>query len=404
MAHPGHAALSGGGSPGEHGDEGMSPMSTSASTIRVRRVRRAYLDNLKVLMVAAVIVAHVCMAWTAVGVWVVREEPLREPLLSVVTLLVATGGLFGLALFFVIAGSLTPGSVARKGLVGFLADRALRLGVPMVFFVLFLSPIVEYADDDNLGWDRGFWSFVPEIWWPPAPGPTWFLGVLLVFSSVYAVARTLLPARDTSRPSTPLTRRTLASFAVAIAVASYLLRFAAPLGEEVFRLSLAQAPAWLGAFTLGVLGGERGWFDGLTPRTHRSARLMTGLALLGLVLVFVGVTATDSELDVLAGRGTWPSLVVAVLEGVLVVGMSVWLLEVFRRRYDHQGPLAREMGRDAYAAYVFHQVVLVGLVVFSRSWGWPPEVDFLLVAVAGVVLSFLVGGLVVRLPGVRRIL
>jgi glucan biosynthesis protein C len=121
--------------------------------------RRGYLDNLKVLLVTGVIVAHAVFAWTRVGTWVLREPSVREPLLSTMELVALVGGLLGLAPFFVIAGALTPASFARKGPRRFLADRALRLGVPMVFFVVVMSPFVEYVDTDNVGWDRGFWAF-----------------------------------------------------------------------------------------------------------------------------------------------------------------------------------------------------------------------------------------------------
>lgn len=68
------------------------------------------------------------------------------------------------------------------------------------------------------------------------------------------------------------------------------------------------------------------------------------------------------------------------------------------------GRLARELSRAAFAAFVVHQVVLVCLVLASRQVPWPPEVEYLLLAVLGVIGSFGLGALVVRLPGVSRIL
>ncbi len=353
----------------------MRPMALPAQRQQQpeRAQRYAYADNLKVLMVAAVIFGHVCVAWTGIGEWVFEEEPLREPLFSLVALILGVGALLGLALFFVIAGQFTPHSLARKGLHRFLVDRVLRLGVPMVFFVIFLSPFVEYVDSDNVGWDRGFAAFTLDIWWPPAPGPTWFLGVLLMF-------------------------------AAAITVTSYLVRLEVPLAEERYRLALGQAPAWIAAFTFGVVGGERGWFDSLTPRVIRAAGTMALAAVVPWATVLVFVAATDGDMDPFLGGGTWQSLFVAVIEGCYILGLSVWLIAVFRRKYNHQGRLARELSRGAYAAFVIHQIVLVGLVLATHEVSWPPEVDFLVVAVAGVAFSFGTASLLVRLPGVRRIL
>ncbi|MGH3333610.1 MAG: hypothetical protein ACRDPJ_20110 [Nocardioidaceae bacterium] len=48
--------------------------------------------------------------------------------------------------------------------------------------------------------------------------------------------------------------------------------------------------------------------------------------------------------------------------------------------------------------------MLVGPVLATHEVSWPAEVDFLVVAVAGVAFSFGTASLLVRLPGVRRIL
>jgi len=47
--------------------------------------------------------------------------------------------------------------------------------------------------------------------------------------------------------------------------------------------------------------------------------------------------------------------------------------------------------------------VLVGLVLASREVGAAPEVSYLAVASLGIVISFLIGWLLTKVPGVRRI-
>ncbi len=366
------------------------------------RHRFRYLDNLKVILVIGVIVGHVTLAWTGVGVWVFEEPPVREPLLSILVVLAVVGAMFAMPLFFLIAGLFTPGSLQRKGLRRFCAERVVRLGVPMLFFIVFLSPLVEYVDPDNAGYDAGFGAFALEIWWPPAPGPTWFLGVLLVFSLGYAQLRTLWPQRNRKMSSPHLARLTI--FVGLVAAISYLVRLAIPMGVEVWRLALGQAPGWLAGFGLGVYGAERGWFDPIDPSIARAMR-RTAWAATTLFIVFLGVAmATGGNIEDFAGGGTWQSLVTAGVEATLIVAMSLWILDLFRRRFDHQGPLAQEMNRSAYAAFVLHQVVLVGLVLITHRTTWPPEIEFALVALLGVVGSFGLASIFIRLPGVNRVL
>lgn len=367
----------------------------------ITRTRHGSFDNLKVVLVCGVIVGHTTMAWTGVGDWVFDEPHVRDPLLSLLVLVAVIGALFAIPVFFFVAGAFTPGSFRRKGLGRFLVDRTLRLGLPMLFFVIVLSPLIEYVDPDNVGWDKGFWAFVPFIWWPPAPGPTWFLGVLLLFSALYAVLRTIRPARAV-QPGPPRLR-TLAAAAAGVALVSYLIRLAIPLGVEFGRLALGQTAGWVTGFALGVVGAERGWYPHLRGEMGIRIRRLALGALALCALVIGSAAVTGANMDDYAGGGTWQSLTVATLEGALIVTMSLWLVDLFGRRFDRQGRLAQAMSRSAYAAFLFHQLILVGLVLASRWVPWAPEVEYVLVASLGVAVSFGVGSLVTRLPALSRV-
>jgi glucans biosynthesis protein C len=367
------------------------------------RSRAGYADNLKVLLVVGVIVGHATMAWTKNDAWVLEEPPVREPLLTLLDLAALVGVLFAMALFFMIAGSFTPRSLARKGPRRFLVDRVARLGVPLVFYLLVCAPIVEFVDaQDNAGWSKGFLAFVTHSWRHPAPGPTWFLEVLLLFSVVYAIARTIWPARAAT--PTPIRARYLVAAGVFVAVASYLIRIVVPFDGEPFQdLFVAQAPGWVAGFILGVVGAERGWFDRISPALAHRLFQAAWAAVAGVVIVVaVDAGAMGADIKEFWGGGTWQSLVLAVLQGVVVVAMSVWLLDVFRRRVNHQRRLTREMGRAAFVAFVVHQVILVGTVLATRLVPWPPEIELITAAALAVIGSFAVGALVVRLPRVSR--
>ncbi|PFG40164.1 fucose 4-O-acetylase-like acetyltransferase [Georgenia soli] len=376
---------------------------------RPRRVPRdAWADNLRTLLVAGVVLAHAVIAWTGVGNWVLTTTPVRDPLLTFLLLLSLVGSFFGMALFFWIAGLYSAPSLRRKGPRAFFRDRLVRLGVPLLLFVLLLAPFVEYVDSSNAGWDQGFWALTLTVVWvpplsglmlPPAWGPTWFLAVLLVLSAGYATVRAVLPRPE--RVST-LRGRHLAGVGVLVAGASFLVRLGVPLGDEWLRLPLPQAPAWVAGFTLGVVGAERGWFH--DPVLARRAGRVACVAAGATAIVIAVSSRTGTDIALFAGGGTWQSLVAAALEAVLVVTVPVWLIDVFRRRADHQGPLAREAGRAAYAAFLLHQPVLVGLVLASQHVAWPPEVSFLVVSAAAVAGSFALGALVVRLPGASRVI
>jgi len=107
----------------------------AAGAGRVPPSRRwSYLDELKVLVVAGVIVVHVAITYGAAGSWYVPDidestSAVGEVVLSV---LVVIGALFSMGLLFLVAGALTVPSLERKGARRLVVERLKRLGVPLV--------------------------------------------------------------------------------------------------------------------------------------------------------------------------------------------------------------------------------------------------------------------------------
>jgi glucan biosynthesis protein C len=83
---------------------------------------------------------------------------------------------------------------------------------------------------------------VREQVWHFAPGPTWSLEALLVFSLAYALWRALRP-----HALPPVWRRLrgveVAGVALLIAVAAFAVHLAFPVGSEQFHLQLALFPS-----------------------------------------------------------------------------------------------------------------------------------------------------------------
>lgn len=366
---------------------------TGAGPVAAVGPRRAYLDNLKVFLVACVIVGHAFITYGDLGSWAYREPSENEVFSLVSAVFVSLGSLFAMGLFFLIAGLLTPGPLARKGPAGFLRDRAVRLGVPFVAFVLLLYPITEwFGDPDGTVLDE-----LAAGWRSPDPGPLWFVGVLLLYSVGYVAWRAVRPA-GRSGPMRPFL---LVWFAAAIAAGNLIVRLWFPMNSDQFLSAhIWQWPQCLALFVLGVLSAERGW---LQPVPSRVRRVGGWAALAGLATMMTAI-ATASSSEPFAGGATWQAALTGTCEGAVAVGGSVWLLGTFERRFDRTGPFARALGRAAFGAYVLQAPVLVGCALMLQSVPVAPEVKFWIVAPLGVAGSFALAWLLTRLPGVRRIL
>jgi peptidoglycan/LPS O-acetylase OafA/YrhL len=183
-----------------------------------------------------------------------------------------------------------------------------------------------------------------------------------------------------------------------IAVASFLVRLWFPVlsGDLAWTLNLWEYPEMMALFALGVLARERGWLtDGLSPQMRRTCGQAAVIGVILAALVGVGITLSEDPGPFLGGL-RWEAMLIPFIEATLALGMSLWLIDWFRRRANHAGALVRGMGRASFGAYLVHAPIIVLLAIALRGVPVPAELKVLTVFGLGVVASFGIGWLATR--------
>ncbi|MCF6474140.1 acyltransferase [Nonomuraea sp. MG754425] len=361
--------------------------------------RLLYVDNLRVCLTMLVVAHHVALVYGNLRVWPNAQPPptVGEGLpLDAFVLLNQT---FFMGLFFLLSGLVAPGSLDRRGPRGFAADRLRRLGIPFLIFLVLLRPIYTLPTylDLPVGERPSYGVFYlteSDI------GPMWFVEVLLIFSLCYAFLRR--PGR-----AGPVAGRLRAwhilGFALVLGAVTYLWRVLVPLGTYVPVLGLPSAaylPQYVALFAVGVVAHRRG----LLSELRRPVPLGLGLVAASLVpMVALGGYET------LAPEGAPPALAPAHLgfalwDSLFATGTILLLLGLFRRYANVAGPRARFLARNAYAVYLVHAPIIVGVVAMARPVEFAAVPKFLVVLPIAMALSWLVAGLVTRLPWFRTVL
>ena len=91
-------------------------------------------------------------------------------------------------------------------------------------------------------------------------------------------------------------------------------------------------------------------------------------------------------------------------ETILFIGMTVFLLYLFRERFNKAGPLLRSMARNVYTVYIVHLPLVWGMNLFFLSVNIPTILKFFLVSFITISLSFLLSSLIRKVPYVKRVL
>ena len=127
-----------------------------------------------------------------------------------------------------------------------------------------------------------------------------------------------------------------------------------------------------------------------------------------MILLFwplvLGGGALEHGLDPFRGGMHWQALAYALWESFLGLGMCIGLIHIFRSYGDRQGKLGRLLSRNAYAAYLVHEVVIVAIAYAVRDVALYPLLKWVGVALVAVPLCFVFGISVRKLPYADRVL
>jgi glucans biosynthesis protein C len=390
---------------------------TTSTLNSSRDGRFQYLDVVKLLLTILVVGVHAAITYGAAGSWFF-DDPLQNfPTSAALTFFNIYCQSFFMGLFFFISGLFTPRSIERKGPARFVLDRLVRLGIPLVVFFFIINPLTDYAGYRAahpagvgiLGFLRVGILTLAET----GTGPLWFVQTLLGFSILSALVAVVLPQTVRRAPQAAIPRplspgRTylaLLGTGLGIGVLSFVVRQRFPLMTAVSNLQLGYFTQYIVSFILGMAAGRSGFLDRLTELSPRPWYWSSLGCILLMPVLLVAGGAFDNGLDAYATGLRWQALAYALWEQATAVVFSMALLLFARRRLNSPGPALRVASRNAYVVYVFHAPVIVWTAYAWLGLQLPPAVKWMMLTVAGVAATVLLGELVLkRIPGVRRVM
>ncbi len=367
--------------------------------------RTFFIDRLRVVLTALVILHHTAITYGGSGGWFYREvTDGGTPTSLLLTVFCAVNQAFFMGMFFLVAGYFTPASLARKGVGRFLLDRLVRLGIPLLVFGFLVGPLaVALAGVPRGGQPMARWlelmgnaGFVI--------GPLWFAWALLLFVVGFVVWRGLRPERAGLAAHAQPSHAAWWWSALGVGATALAVRQFVPVGENVMGLQLGYFASYVFLFALGCIASRHRWLERIE---RQQARRWRRIALITLPLLFI-VAAVSGGLsgkpvNFNGGLGL-PAIVYAFWEPFVAWGVIAWLLVTFRERFNTPSAVWQRWGGEAYGAFVVHAPLVVAASVALAGWTAPPLLKFAVVGLTGVLGSFVIAGCLLKLPGARRVL
>lgn len=360
--------------------------------------RLYFVDNIRSFVIVQVVVLQAAVTYSSLGMWYYQEAAALGPLTTLSFGIIQSFiQAYSLGLLFLVAGYFVPASFSRKGAARFLRDRAVRLAMPALIYMLIINPALVYyvmrlsaeaalsaPNPTSTPTPGGFYlGYLLGLNFLGGSGPMWFAIALLIFSAAYAAARVLRgdpekkdeeeeeaegaewvegaegPDGAGEEAKLPGHREVVALILV-IAAAAFTIRLVQPIGTAVLNMQLSFFASYVALFAVGIAARRRRWLERIPPSfglAWLKAALVGGTAFwLALFLVGIG---PEGEISLINGGLRWQSAAYALWEAFFCVGVCLGIVVVFRERFNSGGRLPRFMADNSFAVYFFHPVILI---------------------------------------------
>ena len=364
--------------------------------------RLLYIDNLRIILVVLVVLAHVAITYGPVGFWYYYE---RTELNStyVLAFFVSLMQAFLIGLFFMISAFFTPSALNKKGPKNFFIDRIKRLGIPLLFYIFVIAPSILYLDNLIIKGERAnYFIFYYENVLKKGiidVGPLWFLQVLLFFSILYAIFNEVIIRLLKDKRQLILKFPSNKNIFIAIlilAFVTFLVRLQFPISATTSYLNFGLAPQYIFLFGLGIFAFNNNWFEAITLKKVKFWFSIAMIAILFWPLFIFFGRSPGLSIEIFAGGLNWQSFIYAFWEAVLSISLSICFIYLFRKKFNHQTKLFKEISKSTYSVFIIHSIVIVLLSYLLKDMMFHPLVKFAIVALVGLALCFLISFYITR--------
>ena len=352
--------------------------------------RYDFLDNLKWALIILVILHHAAASagLDPIGFNLPKVIPSEQWQYDVLNAFQANNQSFFMGIFFFVSAFFVVSSYRRKGAILFIADKFKRLGIPTLIWLFVILPLMSLAVSSHYALNNitGFFK-TAQI----DLGVTWFCWMLIVFNLLWLLFTKLTQEKmiiDQSQPIPAIWKMILLGI-IMIPLNLFGLSMQNKLGENFLGFHLlGYFPMYITMFFLGIYAYRFKWIDQIEFK-HAFA---------GIVLwIFVRAYLTPA----LSGYSFNAYI---ALRGFTVIGMSLFLIYAFKILFNHQSKWTIVLSRTAFAAYVFQiPFLFITTKIYQPFMTQVPLLNFLVIAVPSVMLSFGFGYLICKTPLLKRV-
>ena len=379
--------------------------------------RLLFLDNLKILFAILVVFTHIRVAYGGEGWWYYisslnENNPIDEITLIIFYMTAGIGGIFQpalMGLFFLMGSYFIPKSYDRKGTYKFWKERLLRIGIPLLLYILLFNPVIGYllAVGGIQPWASysrmqgsfieyylsNFFSLENFIEFITFWTITWFLAVLLIFTAIYTLWRRLSKINTIKIhiPKELSIPKNIYLFLISIGLGflTFLVRINFPFSETPLGLLIGYMLQYFMMFCFVIIAYRYAWFKHMTRNHVKFWAITIFIAVMLFFTYFFVIVGVDSDFSTFFGGFNFNALVFALVDNIGSMGMIFVLIKIFHAKFNKQGKLLKNLADSSYYIYLIHPFVAIPLSLSIASIQISPLIKLAIVFPLTFILCYL---------------
>lgn len=412
-----------------------------------------FIDYLRAFVVILVVVDHVAMAYAFRfgDVWFLKDSD-RGTFYDVLHLIIDA---FHMPILFLLAGMFVVPSLSRRGVVNFMKERWIKLGIPFVIGISTLVPFMTYPKYLWKGGDLGFFDYLsdkfftvewrvsdwfeftyPALTGDIGPAGFWFLYFLMMLTVIAVIVWKIAPFLVhwigvavgwlMQHPLQGyLIVSVLCTLAISISELYWGHRFWAGFWVlfyargNLFMLYIIYFIFGIGLREAGYLD-RRDWLEALSRNWLYWTLFAVGLGSVYcwycLAYYDEGAFSFDILLHFYRG-GDWASAlpilkevgpmiwVRTTLHGFFFTAETIALFALFYRFLNRESKIWMALVAGSFGVYIFHESLCVPWVYYLIESDMPRMFKFLLVTIGGYAICWVfVVKICFKIPWMRRVI
>lgn len=319
------------------------------------------LDNLKLLLSIIIVILHVMVPYTRIGIPWYFEPGLSEETLSLNPIIIFSRNC-GMAIFFMISGYFVPISYDKQGFKTFLWKKTKRLLIPAfaVWAICILcTPYPMYH--------------------------IWFLQWLFLFCLAYALFRLITKWRIKEGKKLELTITLLGGIFLVMCFFTLIIRQKYYINQFVLLFNLfsfepAKMAQYVLVFYFGVLARRFDWF------IPKSKKLVVEVIVVFILTYIIKEIRITEENYIGSRLATILETSFCLFESLLII----WIFNIFINKSNH---FVESIAENSMGIYLFHLPILYYVQTYTKMWEiyFPLKLVLIIVVVsaAAFLISFL---------------